>query len=105
MARLHEKGGKFHKVGLARKAEEFLRAYVDAAGIVEDAKGPLFRTSAKSDGYGANAESDGAAGRVFDDSPAGESRRHPREDQLPHVPGDRHHGVPAERRAAWKRRS
>ena len=50
LARLHEKGGKFHKVGLARKAEEFLRAYVDAAGIAEDAKGPLFRTSANRTG-------------------------------------------------------
>ena len=50
VARLHEKGGKFHKVSLACKAEEFLRAYVEAAGIGEDPKGPLFRTSANRTG-------------------------------------------------------
>ena len=99
LARLHEKGGKFHKVGLARKAEEFLRAYVDAAGDSGGCERTVVPDVGQSDGYGANAESDGAAGRVPDDSQAGESRRHPREDQLPHVPGDRHHGVPAERRA------
>lgn len=50
VVRLHEKGGKFHKVSLARKAEEFLHAYLEAAGIVDDPKGPLFRTSANRTG-------------------------------------------------------
>jgi integrase/recombinase XerD len=42
--RLHEKGGKFHEVPAHHKAEEFMDAYVKAAGIAADLKGPLFRT-------------------------------------------------------------
>jgi integrase/recombinase XerD len=42
--RLHEKGGKRHEVPAHHKAEEYLDAYVEAAGIREDRKGPLFRT-------------------------------------------------------------
>lgn len=43
--RLHEKGGKFHEVPAHHKAEEFLDAYIEAAGIAEDRKGPLFRSA------------------------------------------------------------
>jgi site-specific recombinase XerD len=42
--RLHEKGGKFHEVTAKHKAEAYIDAYVDAAGIRHDPKGPLFRT-------------------------------------------------------------
>jgi integrase/recombinase XerD len=42
--RLHEKGGKFHEVPAHHKAEEFVDAYVKAAGLTADPKGPLFRT-------------------------------------------------------------
>jgi site-specific recombinase XerD len=42
--RLHEKGGKFHELPCHHKAEEYLDAYLKAAGIAEDPKGPLFRT-------------------------------------------------------------
>lgn len=42
--RLHEKGGKLHCVPAHPKAERYLRAYLDEAGIVEDKCGPLFRT-------------------------------------------------------------
>lgn len=44
--RLHEKGGKFHEVPAHHKAEEFLDAYILAAGIGIDSSGPLFRTAA-----------------------------------------------------------
>ena len=44
MFRLHEKGGKFHEVPAHHKAEEYLDAYLDAAVIEADRKGPLFRT-------------------------------------------------------------
>lgn len=44
--RLHEKGGKFHEVPAHHNAEAYLDAYIRAAGIGEDAKGPLFRTAA-----------------------------------------------------------
>ncbi|MBX9678903.1 MAG: site-specific integrase [Gemmataceae bacterium] len=42
--RLHEKGGKRHEVPAHHAAEEYLDAYLDAAGIVGDKKGFLFRT-------------------------------------------------------------
>lgn len=43
--RLHEKGGKFHVVPAHHKAQEYLDAYVEAAGIGEEKKTPLFRSS------------------------------------------------------------
>jgi integrase len=42
---LHEKRGKLHKMPAHHKAEEYLDSYLDAAGIWEDRKGPLFRTA------------------------------------------------------------
>jgi integrase len=41
---LHEKGGKEHAMPCHHALTEALRAYIDAAGIVEDRKGWLFRT-------------------------------------------------------------
>jgi integrase/recombinase XerD len=43
---LHEKGGKFHEVPAHHNAEEYLDAYLAAAGIADDKKGALFRTAA-----------------------------------------------------------
>jgi integrase len=43
--RLHEKGGKHHVMPCHHSLAEAVRAYVDAAGIAEDRKGFLFRTS------------------------------------------------------------
>lgn len=43
--RLHEKGGKRHEMPCHHKLEIFLDEYVTAAGIADDAKGWLFRTS------------------------------------------------------------
>ena len=42
---LHEKGGKHHVMPCHHALAEALRAYIDAAGIAEDRKGWLFRTS------------------------------------------------------------
>jgi hypothetical protein len=42
---LHEKGGKQLSVPGHHALAEALRAYIDAAGIVEDRKGWLFRTA------------------------------------------------------------
>ena len=44
--RLHEKGGKFHEVPAHHNAEAYLDAYLEAAGITGDGKGPLFRSAA-----------------------------------------------------------
>jgi site-specific recombinase XerD len=41
--RLHEKGGKLHEVPVHHNAEAYLDAYVAAAQIAEQRKGPLFR--------------------------------------------------------------
>ena len=41
----HEKGGRFHEVPVHHKAEEHLGAYIEAAGLQFDKKGPLFRSS------------------------------------------------------------
>ena len=42
---LHEKGGKLHKMPAHHRAEEYLDAYLDAAGLWEKKKEPLFRTA------------------------------------------------------------
>ncbi len=42
--RLHEKGGKRHDVPAHHSAEEYLDAYLEAAGIGNETKSPLFRT-------------------------------------------------------------
>ena len=42
--RLHEKGGKRHEVPAHHNAESYLDAYINAAGIATDRKGPLFRS-------------------------------------------------------------
>jgi site-specific recombinase XerC len=53
--RLHEKGGEQHTMPCHHALAEALRAYIDAAGIAEDRKGWLFRTSC---GHTATALSD-----------------------------------------------
>jgi site-specific recombinase XerD len=42
---LHEKGGKHHVMPCHHALAEALRAYIDAAGVADDRKGYLFRTS------------------------------------------------------------
>jgi site-specific recombinase XerD len=42
--RLHEKGGKRHEVPAHHNAENYLDAYIEAAGIAGDKKTPLFRS-------------------------------------------------------------
>jgi integrase len=48
--RLHEKGGKQHSMPCHHALAEALRAYIDAAGIIEDRKGWLFRTARRHNG-------------------------------------------------------
>ena len=43
--RLHEKGGKLHDIPAHHKLEEFLDAYLDAAQLRDQKKGPLFRVA------------------------------------------------------------
>jgi site-specific recombinase XerD len=55
--RLHEKGGKHHTMPCHHALAEVLHAYINAAGIAEDRKSLLFRTSS---GHNGNALSDQA---------------------------------------------
>jgi len=43
--RLHEKNGKLNEMPCHHKLEAYLDAYIDAAGIAGDRKGPLFRSA------------------------------------------------------------
>lgn len=45
--RLHEKGGKYHQVPVHHNAELYLDEYVEAAGIKDELKSPIFRTARK----------------------------------------------------------
>jgi integrase/recombinase XerD len=49
--RLHEKGGKRHEVPCHPTLEEYLNAWIVAAGISRDKKGPLFRTMSRGDRF------------------------------------------------------
>ncbi len=44
--RLHEKGGRYNVVPAHHLAQEYVAAYLEAAELVEDRKGPLFRCCA-----------------------------------------------------------
>jgi integrase len=46
--RLHEKGGKEHVMPAHHTLEEYLDAYLKAAGIADERKEPLFRTAVRS---------------------------------------------------------
>jgi site-specific recombinase XerD len=43
--RLHEKGGKLHEMPAHHNLEAYLDAYITAAGLAADPKGPLFRST------------------------------------------------------------
>jgi integrase/recombinase XerD len=43
--RLHEKGGKFHEVPAHHNAEAYLDAYLEACGLAQEKKTPLFRSA------------------------------------------------------------
>ena len=47
--RLHEKGGKRHEVPCHHSLDEYLDAWIAAAGIGDEKKGPLFRSFKKGD--------------------------------------------------------
>ena len=51
--RLQEKGGKHHAVPVHHKAEAYLDAYLDAAGIAAEKDAPLWRSMPRAGGMGA----------------------------------------------------
>jgi site-specific recombinase XerD len=48
--RLREKGGKQHEMPCHHNLETYLHAYIEGAGLADDAKGPLFRTIGRGTG-------------------------------------------------------
>jgi site-specific recombinase XerD len=48
--RLHEKGGKLHALPCHHNLDQYLEAYIEAAGIADQPKGSLFRTAADRSG-------------------------------------------------------
>ena len=88
--RLHEKGGKFHEVPAHHTLEEYLDAYIQAAGIAGDPKSPLFRSAnrrqRKADRPAAPPQQRPRHGQA-----PGDRRRIPAPHLLPHLPGHRHH--------------
>jgi site-specific recombinase XerC len=92
--RLHEKGGKLHEVPAHHKLEEYLDAYLDAAGLWGDKRGPLFRTAlGTTKRLTANRLTRRDVYKMVKRR-AGDGHR------LPHVPGHRHHQLPNQRRHA-----
>jgi len=48
--RLHEKGGKYHEMPVHHTLLEYLDAYIEAAGIADQKRTPLFRTAPRRSG-------------------------------------------------------
>ena len=82
--RLHEKGGKLHEMPTHHNLDHYLEAYIAAAGIGGDRKGPLFRTTrARSGELTERAMLQSDVWRMIRRRAA--SCRHQDGDRLPHV--------------------
>ena len=90
--RLHEKGGKRHEMPAHHNLEAYLDAYIEAAGIRDGGKAPLFRSAAGRTGTLTEKPMNRVDAwrmiqrRAADLGTCGQ-------DRLPHVPRDRHHGL------------
>ena len=93
--RLQEKGGKQHEVPAHHNAEEYLDAYIAAAGIEKEKGSPLWRSLTKERGVG---ESRVDRVCLSDDTAAPSPRGIKRARRLPHFPRDGHYRLSAERR-------
>ena len=97
--RLHEKGGKRHEMPAHHNLEAYLDAYIEAAGIRDDGKAPLFRSAVGRTGaLTAKPMHRVDAWRMVQRRAAELGMQ--RQDRLPHLPRDRDHGLPRSRRHA-----
>ena len=94
--RLHEKGGKRHKVPAHHNAENYVDAYLDAAGIAGQKKTPLFRSLDTHRKLTDRPMDRNDALRMI--KRRAKAVRLTGRDLLPYVSGDRHHRLPGERR-------
>ena len=99
--RLQEKGGKQHEVPVHHKAEEYLDAYIKAAGIAERKRHAA--VAQHDERARLRRRPDEPRGRVPDDPAALPARGARRRRQLPHFPGDGDYRLSAERRHDRKR--
>ena len=99
--RLHEKGGKRHEMPAHHNLEAYLDAYIEAAGIRDGGKAPLFRSAAGRTGTLTDKADE--PGRCLAHDPAPRRRsRHAGQDRLPYLPRHRHHRLSRSRRHAWR---
>jgi site-specific recombinase XerD len=96
--RLHEKGGKQHLMPCHHALAEALHAYINGAGITEDRKGCLFRTSAGHNGNALSDQAHGSVRRLAHDAPPRRSCRHPCAHWQPYISRHWHHQLPHQRR-------
>ena len=100
--RLHEKGGKRHEMPAHHNLEAYLDAYIEAAGIRDGGKAPLFRSAAGRTGTLTDKPMNRVdAWRMIQRRAADLGMRG--QDRLPHLPRDRHHRLSRSRRHAGKR--
>ena len=100
--RLHEKGGKQHDMPAHHLLETYVDEYLTEAGIASDKDTPLFRTAAGKTGKLTDRRMTPHRRAAHDLAPCACGRHRDRA-RLPLVPGDRDHGLSAERRAARAR--
>ena len=89
--RLHEKGGKHHEMPCQHNLKEWLRAYIEAAGIAEDQNGPLFRSVDRKTKTLSKPTARPAAGLGHGQETRQKSRDHNAQYLQPHFSGNRHH--------------
>ena len=96
--RLHEKGGRYNVVPAYHVAQEYVDAYLEAARIGEDRRGPLFRSceSGRRDVLQERGMSRVGAFKMI--KRRARSGRATGRDLRPQLPRDRDHRAPAERR-------
>ena len=89
--RLHEKGGKRHEMPAHHNLEAYLDSYIEAAGIRDGGKAPLFRSAAGRTGTLTEKPMNRVdAWRMIQRR---RRARHAGQDRLPYISGDRHHGL------------
>ena len=100
---LHEKGGKEHKMPCHHALAEMLHAYIAAAGIAEDRKGWLFRTSPRHNATVLTEQPMDQKDGMAHDPQTRRRGRHHGADRQPHFSRDRHHELSREWRHAGTR--
>ena len=93
--RLHEKGGRYNVVPAHHTAQAYVDAYLEAAGIGEDRRGPLFRSCEPGRPRCAPRPGNVALERAEDDQAPRPKGEPPRRDLRPQLPRHRDHRVPA----------